>query len=154
LSTVIPAQAGPGDPDGNGAVDIVDAFVVAQYYIGLELPGFDRDAGDVNCTGSIDIIDAFLIAKYYVGLISKFTDCRPTPAPTPVSPDDEYLMLIERWAKEKGINLTGYNKVKIESESAEYILPGYTFFILYLIQYPVAYWPPDEQLDAVIRIVE
>lgn len=145
-SPVMQAQVVIGDPDSSGSIDIIDALIVAQYYVGLDPDNFNEDAADVNCSSSIDIVDALLIAQHYVGLVSEFTDCAPTPAPTPVPPDDKYLELIQRWASEQDIDLTGYEIVQIGNEASDYILPGYTFFLLYLIQYPVAYGPPDEQL--------
>jgi hypothetical protein len=60
-----------GDVNGDDGVDIVDALLVAQYYVGL-ITTIDEDAADVNCDGGIDIVDALLIAQYYVGLISEF----------------------------------------------------------------------------------
>jgi alpha-galactosidase len=61
-----------GDVNGNGTIDIVDALLIAQYYVGLNPSGFNPSAADVNCSGSIDIVDALLIAQLYVGLISVF----------------------------------------------------------------------------------
>jgi hypothetical protein len=145
-AVIVTAQAMTGDPDNSGSIDIVDALLVAQYYVGLDLETFHQEAGDVNCSNSIDILDALLIAQYYVGLVSEFQECDPTPAPTPVSLGDEYIELIKRWAKEQDIDLTGYNIQHIDNEAAEYILPGYTFFIIYLIQFPIAMAEPDEQL--------
>lgn len=66
---------GPGAPKGDvnddGQVDIVDALLVAQFYVGLDVT-IDEDAADVNCDEAVDIVDALLIAQYYVGLISEF----------------------------------------------------------------------------------
>jgi rhamnogalacturonan endolyase len=61
-----------GDANSNGAIDIVDALLVAQYYVGLNPANFDASAADVNCSGGVDIVDALLVAQYYVGLISSF----------------------------------------------------------------------------------
>jgi mannan endo-1,4-beta-mannosidase len=61
-----------GDVDGSGSIDIVDALITAQYYVGLDTANFDPDAGDVDCSGQIDIVDALLIAQRYVGLIESF----------------------------------------------------------------------------------
>jgi lysophospholipase L1-like esterase len=61
-----------GDVNGNSSVDIVDALLIAQYYVGLNPAGFVATNADVNCNGAIDIVDALLIAQYYVGLISNF----------------------------------------------------------------------------------
>jgi hypothetical protein len=59
--------------NGSGTVDIVDALLVAQYYVGLNPSNFNSSLADVNCSGSIDIVDALLIAQKYVGLISGFS---------------------------------------------------------------------------------
>lgn len=56
-----------GDVNEDGTVDIIDALLTAQYYVGLDV-SINLTAGDVNCNGSVDIIDALLIAQYYVGL--------------------------------------------------------------------------------------
>ena len=61
-----------GDANGNGSIDIVDALLVAQYYVGLNPSGFVSANADVNCNGLIDIVDALMIAQYYVGLIASF----------------------------------------------------------------------------------
>jgi hypothetical protein len=61
-----------GDVNGNGTIDIVDALLTAQYYVGLDPSGFDPAKADTDCDGSVDIIDALLIAQYYVGLITEF----------------------------------------------------------------------------------
>jgi hypothetical protein len=61
-----------GDLNSDGSIDILDALLTAQYYVGLNPPGFIPIAADVNCDEKIDIIDALIIARYYVGLISGF----------------------------------------------------------------------------------
>jgi hypothetical protein len=61
-----------GDVNSNGNIDIVDALLVAQYYVGLNPQNFNAGNADANCNGSIDIVDALLVAQYYVGLISHF----------------------------------------------------------------------------------
>jgi lysophospholipase L1-like esterase len=66
------APALKGDANGSGTVDIVDALLIAQYYVGLAPSGFVSANADANCSGAIDIVDALLVAQYYVGLISKF----------------------------------------------------------------------------------
>jgi predicted esterase len=71
-----------GDVNGSGAIDIVDALLVAQAYVGLNPANYNADCADTNCSGSVDIVDALLIAQYYVGLISSFP-CEATPEPTP-----------------------------------------------------------------------
>ncbi|MBN2531455.1 MAG: cellulase family glycosylhydrolase [Spirochaetales bacterium] len=61
-----------GDVNSDGAIDIVDALLTAQYYVGLDPSVFDPLAADVNCDNVIDIVDALLIAQYYVGLVVEF----------------------------------------------------------------------------------
>jgi rhamnogalacturonan endolyase len=61
-----------GDVNGSGTVDIVDALLIAQYYVGLNPANFNSTLADVNCSGGIDIVDALLVAQRYVGLISSF----------------------------------------------------------------------------------
>ncbi len=61
-----------GDVNNNGTVDIVDALLIAQYYVGLNPSGFVAANADANCSGAIDIVDALLVAQYYVGLITSF----------------------------------------------------------------------------------
>jgi len=62
----------PGDTDGDGTVDIVDALIIAQYYVGLNPSGFIAANADTNCDGTIDIVDALLVAQFYVGLVTDF----------------------------------------------------------------------------------
>ncbi|MBN2736028.1 MAG: hypothetical protein JXR70_03545 [Spirochaetales bacterium] len=62
-----------GDVNGDRRSDILDALLIAQYYVEMDVNIITHGA-DVNCSGDIDIIDALLIAKKYVGLI--LLDCR------------------------------------------------------------------------------
>jgi hypothetical protein len=79
-----------GDVNGNGSIDVVDALLCAQYYVGLPVSIY-LGAGDVDCDKAVTIVDALMICQYYIGLISTFS-CRasdpptatPTVAPTPV----------------------------------------------------------------------
>jgi len=80
-SLVLQAQE-MGDVDNNQSVNILDALVVSQYYVGLTPAVFYANAADVDGNGSINIVDALLIAQYYVGLIIEFP--AETPVPTPV----------------------------------------------------------------------
>ena len=45
-----------GDVNNNGDIDIVDALLIAQYYVGLDPIGFVSSAADVNCSCAIDIV--------------------------------------------------------------------------------------------------
>jgi hypothetical protein len=66
-----------GDVNDNGTVDIVDALLVAQYYVGLNPYQFNLTQADVNDDWNIDIVDSLLISRYYIGLISglPYTTC-------------------------------------------------------------------------------
>jgi mannan endo-1,4-beta-mannosidase len=70
--TSAPSCSLKGDVNGSGAVDIVDALLIAQYYVGLNPSNFNSNCADVNCSGGIDVVDALLIAQKYVGLIANF----------------------------------------------------------------------------------
>jgi hypothetical protein len=74
-----------GDVNTSGSIDIVDALLIAQYYVGLNPTNFNTAAGDVNCSGAIDIVDALRVAQYYVGLVTSLSCGTPdvTAAPTP-----------------------------------------------------------------------
>jgi hypothetical protein len=67
-----PTPASLGDVNIDGRIDIVDALLVAQYYVGLVPANFNPGNADVNKSGSIDIVDALRIARFYVGLITGF----------------------------------------------------------------------------------
>ncbi len=58
-----------GDVDHNSQVNIIDALLIAQYYVEQNPNPFYEEQADVNEDGSINIIDALLVAQYYVGLI-------------------------------------------------------------------------------------
>lgn len=74
-----------GDVDSNGSITIIDALMVAQRYVGLQVNNFNTAAADVNGDGNINIVDALMIAQYYVGLINVFPGATPTPAPATAS---------------------------------------------------------------------
>ncbi len=62
-----------GDVNRSGTIDIVDALLVAQFYVGLAPQNFDESLADVNCSGTVDIVDALRIAQYYVGLVTSLS---------------------------------------------------------------------------------
>jgi peptidoglycan/xylan/chitin deacetylase (PgdA/CDA1 family) len=74
-----------GDTNHSGGIDIVDALLIAQAYVGLNPSNYFATEADTNCSGSVDIVDALLVAQLYVGLISNFP-CEATPAPTAAGP--------------------------------------------------------------------
>ena len=74
-----------GDVNSSGEIDIVDALIIAQAYVGLNPANYDSSVADVNADGGIDIVDALLVAQYYVGLISSLNCGTQTPDPTAVT---------------------------------------------------------------------
>ena len=70
--TFTPAPGLRGDVNDDDSIDIIDALLVAQYYVGLNPQNFNAGNADANCDDFIDIIDALLIAQYYVGLVTQF----------------------------------------------------------------------------------
>jgi hypothetical protein len=68
--TAIPGMLGDVDTDGD--IDIIDALLVAQFYVDLDPGNFNEAYADVDCDGDVDIIDALLIAQYYVDLVDEF----------------------------------------------------------------------------------
>jgi chitinase len=101
-----------GDVNNDSFIDIVDALMTAQYYVGLQPAGFLPDTADVNGDGGIGIIDALLIAQYYVGLISEF----PAGGQTPESGEKRVIGYFPQW----GIYSKNYHvKNIVESGSAE-----------------------------------
>lgn len=78
-----------GDANLDGLINIIDALLTAQYYVGLDVQNFDIVAADSNCDGSVNIVDALIIAQYYVGLISEFEGCiGPEPTGSVPTPTD------------------------------------------------------------------
>jgi endo-1,4-beta-xylanase len=79
-----------GDVNNDDTINIVDALLIAQYYVGLNPSSFYSDAADVDCDSSINIVDALLVAQFYVGLISEFP-CEEPPLPTqePTAPPED-----------------------------------------------------------------
>lgn len=70
--TIIVSDELLGDVDNNGEVNIIDALLIAQYYVGLLDPPFPESAADVDRNGIVNIIDALMVAQYYVGIITSF----------------------------------------------------------------------------------
>ena len=92
------AQAGPqgkiiyGDVTNDEKVDIIDALIIAQFYVGIPISGtFVREAADVNFDNYIDIIDALIIAQYYVQIIPEL----PLPPYKPQPNDYDCIIYIE-----------------------------------------------------------
>jgi pectate lyase len=103
-----------GDVNTSGGIDIVDALLIAQYYVGLNPTNFDQSAADVNGDGSINIVDALLLAQYYVGLIASLPGCDQTPVPTDV-PTTVTLQAED----------ADYDNAEVETEHSGYTGSGY-----------------------------
>ena len=58
-----------GDVDGDGVIDLADAVLVINHYVGKPVASFIDKAADVDGDGVIDLADAVLIINYYVGKI-------------------------------------------------------------------------------------
>lgn len=71
LSTSVYGQD-TGDVNEDGGVNIIDALMIAQYYVGSNPPGFNSALADVDSDGSISIVDALKVAQYDVELITTF----------------------------------------------------------------------------------
>jgi len=104
-----------GDVNSDGYIDIVDALLTAQYYVGLNPDGFNTDTADVDENGIIDILDALYIAQYYVGLINEF----------PVVRKEERIIFIRQTGKtEMGDTISNIFTMDINGENVEQITFG------------------------------
>ncbi len=117
-----------GDANNNGTVDIIDALVVAQYYVGLN-PSITLALADANCDGSVTITDALRIAQFYVGLAQGIAPCTtaipstlPTPTVVPTPIGDAYIIYGSTiTAVELESAAVGRGSIPVETE-----IPGYT----------------------------
>ncbi len=66
-----------GDSNGNGAVSMVDAMLIAQYVAGLiQSDHLNLFSADTNCTATVTMVDAMRIAQKVAGLIPDLS-CPP-----------------------------------------------------------------------------
>lgn len=72
-----------GDVNSDTFIDIVDALLIAQYYVGQYPDNFVAVNGDVNYDNNVDIVDALLVAQYYVGLVPELPIASPVPTSIP-----------------------------------------------------------------------
>jgi endoglucanase len=70
VASVTPLAGKLGDVNLDSTITIVDALLVAQYYVGLPTKVFYPEYADVTKDGKIDISDALRIAQCYIGFIS------------------------------------------------------------------------------------
>ena len=67
LSKITVADYTKGDVDGDGVVDLADAVLVINHYVGKPVNKFVTGAADVDGDGVIDLADAVRIVNFYVG---------------------------------------------------------------------------------------
>ena len=72
-----------GDVDGDGVVDLADAVLVINHYVGKPVATFNDKAADVDGDGVIDLADAVLIINYYVGKIDTLAPVMEFVGPEP-----------------------------------------------------------------------
>ena len=65
-----------GDVDGDGVVDLADAVLVINYYVGKPVSKFIEKAADVDGDGVIDLADAVRIINFYVGKVQSLAPSR------------------------------------------------------------------------------
>ncbi len=58
-----------GDVDGDGVIDLADAVLVINHYVGKPVAKFNEKAADVDGDNVIDLADAVRIINYYVGKV-------------------------------------------------------------------------------------
>ena len=63
VTTCPQTAAPPGDVNGDGDIDIVDALAVAQYVEGMDPSPFDVGSADADCDGVVSADDAARIAE-------------------------------------------------------------------------------------------
>ena len=62
-----------GDVNNNGSIDLLDAFRVLQYDVGLRnFSKAEMLAADVNADATVNIADALIIQEFDAGLITEF----------------------------------------------------------------------------------
>ena len=62
-----------GDANGDNTIDVSDALLICQIYLGNVAPTDTQNAAaDVNGDGAVDVSDALMICQYYLGNITEF----------------------------------------------------------------------------------
>lgn len=56
----------PGDADGDGEVNVMDALEILKYDVGWDVE-INLENADVDASGTVDVMDALEILKYDVG---------------------------------------------------------------------------------------
>lgn len=84
-----------GDTNHDYVVNIVDALIIAQEYVGLNPPLFNDDVADVNEDGLINIVDSLVIAQYYVNLVESlpaYNQQQPTTDPQTIEEAQQLII--------------------------------------------------------------
>ena len=58
-----------GDVDGDGVIDLADAVLIINHYVGKPVAKFNEKAADVDGDGVVDLADAVRIINFYVGKV-------------------------------------------------------------------------------------
>lgn len=62
-----------GDANGDNTIDVSDALLICQIYLGNVAPTDTQNAAaDVNGDGTVNVSDALMICQYYLGNITEF----------------------------------------------------------------------------------
>ena len=62
-----------GNVNGDNTIDVSDALLVCQFYLGNVAPTDAQNAAaDVNGDGAVDVSDASMICQFYLGNITEF----------------------------------------------------------------------------------
>ena len=62
-----------GDVTNDGTVDVSDAMLACQIYLGNATPtDAQKLAADVSGDGNVDVSDAMMICQFYLGNITEF----------------------------------------------------------------------------------
>lgn len=62
-----------GDVNGDNTIDVSDALLVCQFYLGNVAPTDAQNAAaDVSGDGAVDVSDALMICQFYLGNITEF----------------------------------------------------------------------------------
>ena len=62
-----------GNVSGDNTIDVSDALLVCQFYLGNVAPTDAQNAAaDVNGDGAVDVSDALMICQFYLGNITEF----------------------------------------------------------------------------------
>ncbi|MBN2441402.1 MAG: hypothetical protein JXJ04_08645 [Spirochaetales bacterium] len=116
----------PGDVNIDSFIDIVDALLIAQFYVGAYPEGFVEVNGDVNHDNTADIVDALLVARYYVGL----EDILPVSTPAPTTSPENTSTPVPTF--EANVSLVGSIKsgVGVRDDWRESLIAGDFLYIL------------------------